>query len=208
MKRILLQILACALLLCFSAAEAEDAAALHTGMSREEVEAIWGNPTSAPGYSSIRCYQKNGHTLICGYGPCDAEYRTFGLVEWVEFSGLRRVGGSIPREDTVWQAIRDIHVFDEDTYSHLSFEERQQARIINVGSGWFIPAKITADGWVVVEDLPFLPEMIPLVWQAWPALILPPVLLVLGVLLMILAVRSLIRRIKEPPAEERTLQRR
>ena len=92
MKRILLLILACTLLLCFSAAEAEDAAALHVGQFRAEVEAIWGSPISVPGYSSIRCYQKDGHTLICGYGPCDAEYRTFGLVEWVEFSGLRRVG--------------------------------------------------------------------------------------------------------------------
>lgn len=205
MKRILLLTIICTLLLCFSAAAAEDAAELHTGMSIAEVEALWGLPTDTPWYSSIRCYQKDGRTLICGYGPCDAEYRTFGLVAWVEFGALGRTGGNIPPEDTVWQAWRSIHTFDLQA---MSFEEEQQARIIDVGSGWSIPAKITADGWVVVEDLPFLPEMIPLVWQAWPALLLPPVLLVLSVVMMIMAVWSLIRRIKEPSAEESTLQHR
>lgn len=91
---------------------------LHSGMSVEQVEAIWGSSVGSDSYiGNLRWYVKDGHTLICGfawYNPSkDTWYNgqlsdedIWGLTDWIEFDSSRhRVGGNINASESVWRVI-------------------------------------------------------------------------------------------------------
>ena len=110
-------------------AEAETIPEVHSGMSLEQVEAIWGSCAGSDSYNgNLRWYVKDGHTLICGfawYNPSkDIWYNgkwsdedIWGLTDWIEFdANRRRVGGNIAALDPVWHVMREIAVWNEEEY--------------------------------------------------------------------------------------------
>ena len=197
-------------------AEAETIPEVHSGMSLEQVEAIWGSCAGSDSYNdNLRWYVKDGHTLICGfawYNPSkDIWYNgqlsdedIWGLTDWIEFdSNRRRVGGNIAASDSVWHVMWEIAVWNEEKYNHMSPEEESRIRIHEIGSGYAIPAKITGDGWIVEWDI--LPVPIPCIGQSVAEIILPLILvivLLLGCLILIPAhiIKTVRRKAKERQA--------
>ena len=199
-------------------AEAETIPEVHSGMSLEQVEAIWGSCAGSDSYNgNLRWYVKDGHTLICGfawYNPSkDIWYNgqlsdedIWGLTDWIEFDANRRhVGGNIAASDSVWHVMYEIAAWNEEEYNHMSPDEESRIRIHEIGSGYAIPAKITGDGWIVEWDI--LPVPIPCIGQSVAEIILPLILgivLLLGCLILILArlIKTLRTKIREGQAHD------
>ena len=192
-------------------AENENVPELYSGMSMEQVEAIWGNCAGSDSYNrNLRWYVKDGHTLICGfswYNPVKgiwynghwSDEDIWGLTDWIEFDSNRhRVGGNIAASDSVWRVIGEISAWNEEKFAALSPEEESRTRIHDVGSGFTIPAKITGDGWIVEWDI--IPVPIACLGQSAAEIILPIILVVAlvlgGVILMPVCIIRTVRRKK------------
>lgn len=109
-------------------AEAETIPEVHSGMSLEQVEAIWGSCAGSDSYNdNLRWYVKDGHTLICGfawYNPSkDIWYNgqlsdedIWGLTDWIEFdSNRRRVGGNIAASDSGMSCGKSLYGMKKNT---------------------------------------------------------------------------------------------
>ena len=158
-------------LFCFSfcaLSHGEEADRIRLGMTEEEVGVAWGIPVVKDSYNGIvQCYRQNGHTLICGFDWYDTEKGTWsvgrfsenavwGLTEWIEFDEKnQRVCGTVPENEDVRFVMRE--------FIALAAEEIPRAH--DAGSGFFIPVKITSDGWIVEEDMG--PHPIACLNQSW-----------------------------------------
>ena len=82
----------------------------------------------------------------------------WGIAEWIEFDANgQRMSGNIPANETVIKVMLDIANWNEEEYYKKNDEEKQHSRVHDIGSGFFIPAKITSDGWAVSYDIGAVP---------------------------------------------------
>ena len=170
------------------------------GMTAEEVERLWGSHAGTDSYSgNLRWYQSDGYTLVCAYDWCDPEWTKWGMAEWIVFDRAgKRTGGNVPEGDTAFRAVFEIGLSNPDKFSSIP-------NVHNIGSGSYIPAKITSDGWIVEYDLgprpiPCLGQPGVIVWLLSFAGLLLGLRMVVLVIMLILgtaaAISILIRRNK------------